>query len=77
MKIKILGSGCPNCKILEKHTRETVNEHNLDAEIDKVDDIMEILGYGVARTPALVVDGKVVVAGRLPSKEEIKTLLTK
>lgn len=77
MKIKILGPGCPNCKILEKQTREIAAEHNLDAEITKVDDIMDILGYGVARTPALVVDGKVVVAGRLPSKDEIEALLTK
>lgn len=77
MKIKILGTGCPNCKILEKHTREAVAENNLEAEVTKVDDIMEILNYGVARTPALVIDGKVLVAGRLPSKDEIKTLLTK
>lgn len=76
MEIKILGSGCANCKLLEKHTREAVAENSLDAEITKVEDIMEILGYGVARTPALVVDGKVVVAGRLPSKDEISKLLT-
>lgn len=77
MKIQILGSGCHNCKILEKNTIEIVAENSLDAEVTKVDDIMEILGYGVARTPALVVDGKVLVAGRLPSKSEIKALLTK
>lgn len=77
MEIKILGSGCPNCKTLEKYVNEVVAEMSLNAEITKVDDIMEILKYGVARTPALVVNGNVIVAGRLPSKAEINQMLTK
>nr|NQU88968.1 TM0996/MTH895 family glutaredoxin-like protein [Bacteroidota bacterium] len=77
MEIKVLGPGCPKCKTLEKTTRDAVAELGLDATITKVDDIMEILGYGVASSPALVVDGKVVLKGRLPSSKEIKELLTK
>ena len=77
MDIKILGPGCPNCKTLEKMTCDAVTELGLDANISKVEDIMEIMGYGVASTPALVVDGKVVLKGRLPSTKEIKEILSK
>jgi len=75
MDIKILGTGCPNCKSLEKLTRELVAESGLDATVSKVDDIVDILGYGVMSTPALVIDGKVKISGRLPSRDEIKNLL--
>ncbi len=75
MEIKILGTGCPNCKSLEKLTRELVAESGLDATVSKVEDIVEIMGYGVMSTPALVVDGKVKVSGRLPSRDEIKQIL--
>lgn len=77
MDIKILGPGCPNCKTLEKTTREVVEKNGIQATVSKVEDIMEIMQYGVMSTPALVVDGKVVVKGRVPSAEEIKQLLTK
>lgn len=77
MEIKILGTGCPKCKSLEEATRKVVAENNLNATVIKVDDIMEILGYGVASTPALVVDGVVRVKGRLPSSNEIKEILSK
>jgi small redox-active disulfide protein 2 len=77
MDIKILGTGCAKCKHLEQATREVVQNLGLDAEVSKVEDIMDIMGYGVATTPALVVDGKVVVKGRVPSKDEISRLLTK
>ena len=77
MDIKILGPGCPNCKTLVKMTSDAVTELGLDANISKVEDIMEIMGYGVASTPALVVDGKVVLKGRLPSSKEIKEILSK
>ncbi|MBL7137863.1 MAG: TM0996/MTH895 family glutaredoxin-like protein [Bacteroidales bacterium] len=77
MEIKILGPGCPKCKTLDKATREVVEQNGIDATITKVEDIMEIMKYGVMLTPALVVDEKVVVKGRVPSYDEIKQLLTK
>ena len=76
MNILILGTGCSKCKSLEKAAREVVAELNLDAEITKVEDIVEIMSFGVMTTPALVVDGKVVVKGRVPDKKEIIQLLT-
>jgi small redox-active disulfide protein 2 len=76
MEIKILGTGCPKCKALEKVTRDVVAENGLDANVTKVEDIMDIMKYGVMTTPALVVDGKVVMKGHVPSKEEVKQLLT-
>jgi small redox-active disulfide protein 2 len=77
MEIKILGTGCANCKNLEKVTREAVAELNLDANVVKEEDIVKIMGYGVMRTPALVVDEKVLMYGRVPSVKEIKELLSK
>jgi small redox-active disulfide protein 2 len=77
MEIKILGSGCPKCKTLEQLTRDVVSRNGIDATITKVEDIMEIMKYNIMNTPALVIDGKVVVKGRIPSAEEIKQLLTK
>jgi small redox-active disulfide protein 2 len=76
MEIKILGPGCPKCKTLEKMTREVVEQSDIDATVTKVDDIVAIMNYGVMSTPALVVNGKVVLKGRLPSAEELKKLLT-
>lgn len=76
MEIKILGPGCPRCKSLDQMTREIVEKYGIDATVTKVEDIMEIMKYGVMSTPALVVDGKVVVKGRVPSAEEIRQLLT-
>jgi len=75
MEIKVLGTGCPKCKSLEKAVRDVVDKNHLDATITKVEDIMEIVKYGVMATPALVVDGKVVMKGRLPSDEEIAKLI--
>ncbi len=77
MEIKILGPGCPKCKTLDKITREVVAKNGLQANITKVEDIMEIMKYGVMSTPALVVDEQVLVKGRVPSPDEIKQLLTK
>ena len=77
MEIKILGSGCSKCKTLEKLTREVVEQNGIDASISKVEDIVEIMKFGVMATPALVVDGKVMIKGRVPSSEEIKEALTK
>jgi small redox-active disulfide protein 2 len=72
MKLEILGMGCPKCKKLTELTNETVKELGSSAEIVKVDQINDIMTYGVMITPALAIDGKVMVAGRIPSKEEIK-----
>jgi len=77
MEIKVLGTGCPKCKTLEKLVRKVVDENNVDANVSKVDDIMQIMNYGIVSTPALVIDEKVVIKGRIPSEKEIKELLTK
>lgn len=76
MDIKVLGTGCPKCKTLEKLTRDAVEELGIDAQITKVEDIMEIMKYNVMKTPALVVDGKVVVKGSIPSYDALKKLLS-
>jgi len=77
MEIKILGTGCSNCKNLEKATREAVAELNLDATVVKEEDIVKIMSYGIMRTPALVLDEKVLFYGRVPSVNEIKEMLSK
>lgn len=76
MDIKILGTGCPKCKFLENMTREVVANNGIEATISKVEDIMEIMQYNVMSTPALVVDGKVKIKGRVPSADEILKALT-
>ncbi len=75
MKIQILGTGCPKCHQLEKNAREAVQQLGLDAEIDKVTDIREIMKFGVMMTPGLAVDGEVKSVGKLLSVEEIRKLL--
>jgi small redox-active disulfide protein 2 len=77
MEIKILGPGCAKCKTLDKLTHEVVEKNGINASITKVEDIMEIMKYGVMSTPALVIDEKVVLKGRVPSSDELKQLLTK
>ncbi|MDD4992524.1 MAG: thioredoxin family protein [Paludibacter sp.] len=76
MMIEVLGTGCAKCKALEKVTREVVEQNGIDAGIRKVEDIMEIMKFNVMTTPALVVDGKVVLKGRVPSNQELKEILT-
>lgn len=76
MDIKVLGTGCAKCKSLEKAVREVVEQNNLTATITKVEDIVEIMKFNVMTTPALVVDGKIVVKGRVPSNCELKDILT-
>ncbi len=76
MIIKILGSGCPNCKTLERRAQQALEEMNLSAEIVEVRDFREIAAYGIMHTPGLVIDEKVVSAGNVPKLEEIKSLIT-
>jgi len=76
MEIKVLGTGCAKCKSLEKITRKAVDELNLDASVEKVEDIQKIMEYAVMRTPALVINEKVVISGQLPKITELKSLLT-
>ncbi|RLD55007.1 MAG: thioredoxin family protein [Bacteroidetes bacterium] len=76
MEIKVLGTGCAKCKSLEKVTRKAVDELNLDATVTKVEDIQKIMEYAVMRTPALVIDEKVVLSGQLPKVAELKELIS-
>jgi len=77
MKIKILGTGCPRCVALENAVREAVAEMGIQAEIGKVQDIVDIMSYGIMHTPALVVEEKVLLSGRVPSVKEVKEILSK
>jgi len=77
MKIEILGTGCPKCKKTKELTKDVVNELGASAEIIEVTDLNKIIDYGVMITPALVIDGDVKVAGKIPSKEEIKKWIEK
>ena len=76
MDIKILGTGCVKCNTFEKLTREIVSELSITADIEKVEDIVRIMGYRVMQTPALTINGKVVLSGRVPSSKELKELLS-
>ena len=75
MEIKILGTGCTKCKKLEKLTREVVEKNGIQATIIKVEDITEIMKYNIMSTPALVVNEKVEIKGRVPTASEIKEVL--
>jgi len=75
MIIKVLGPGCANCVNLERVTREAVAELGIDATVEKVTDFAAIVGYGVMRTPGLVVDEKVVLSGRVPTARQVKEIL--
>ena len=77
MNIKILGTGCPNYQKLEANTKQALEELKMKADIEKITEIQDIMSYGVMGTPALVVDKKVEVYGRVPNVEEIKTILSK
>ncbi len=77
MKIEILGVGCPKCKQLTANAEAAIKELNIQAEIGKVTDIDKITEYGVMMTPALAVDGTVVSAGRVLSKDDIKKIILK
>ena len=76
MKIKILGPGCINCKKLEAVTKEAVKEMGIEASFEEVKDIKKIMEYPILTTPGLVINEKLVVSGRVPSKAEIITFIT-
>ncbi len=75
MNIQILGTGCPKCKMLMANVEEAVKSAGIDATVEKVDKITDIMAFGVMTTPALAVDGKVKSAGKVLSSDEIKKLL--
>jgi len=76
MNIQVLGPGCPRCKQLLNNAQVAVMQANLDAKVEKIEDIAIIMKYGVMSTPALVVDGVVKFSGKVPSVDELKKLLT-
>jgi len=75
MNIKILGTGCPNCQKLEANTKQALKELELEAQMEKITDISEIMSYGIMSMPALLVDEKVLMAGIVPSVKQIKEAL--
>ncbi|MGJ0847172.1 thioredoxin family protein [Tissierella praeacuta] len=77
MIIKILGAGCPKCENVEKNLNIAIEELNIDAQIEKVEELVEIVKYGVMTTPTLIIDGEIKFMGKVPSVKEIKGVLTK
>lgn len=77
MEIKVLGTGCTKCQHVHKNVLDAVAELEIKADVTKVEDIMEIMQYGVAATPAVIIDGEIIAKGRIITKNEIKDYLTK
>lgn len=77
MEIKVLGPGCARCKALDRATRKAVEEMNIDATVEKIEDMQQIMEYAIMRTPALVINEKVVISGQVLNVSEVKELLTK
>jgi small redox-active disulfide protein 2 len=77
MEIKVLGPGCARCQQTAQNVKQAVAEAGIDAQIEKVTNVMEIAKYGVFGTPAVVIDGEVKSVGKIPEKEDIKTWLKK
>ncbi len=73
--IKILGTGCPKCQSMTAVVQDVVSANNIDASIEKVEDILKIMEFNVMSTPALVIDGQVTIKGRIPSQAEVLALL--
>jgi small redox-active disulfide protein 2 len=74
-KLQILGTGCPKCKKLLEAVHQVVKDFGIDAEVTKVEDINEIMKFGVMMTPAFAVDGEVKVTGRIPKPDELRKLI--
>lgn len=77
MEIKVLGPGCPRCEQTIKIVKEALAETEVEADVEKISDLMEIASYGVFGTPAVVIDGEVKSVGKIPKKEEVKAWLGK
>lgn len=75
MNIKILGPGCHNCRRLDAYTREALQAVGMTADIEKVEEITEIMSYGILRTPGLVIDGEIVVSGHVPTPDRLAEIL--
>lgn len=77
MEIKILGTGCAKCRILEQKVKEYIKDKNIDANISKEEDFAEIMKYGIMTTPALVINDKIELKGRMPGKGELEEIISK
>ena len=75
MEIKILGTGCAKCKKLEQMTKEIITGNSISATVEKVEDILKIMQFGVMSTPGLVINQKVVLSGRLPNVKELEEII--
>lgn len=76
LHLQVLGPGCANCRRLAEVTRTAADELGVDYELEKVEDLNIIAGYGMVRTPALAIDGRVVLSGRVPAAAELRELLS-
>ena len=72
MKIQVLGTGCPKCRKTYEHVEEAVRDLGISADLEKVEDLKAIMGFGIMTTPAVAIDGEVKTVGKIPSVEEIK-----
>jgi small redox-active disulfide protein 2 len=77
MNIKVLGPGCPKCQQTEKIVKEALAEVGVEASVQKVTNTMEIAGYGVFGTPAVVIDGEIKSVGKIPSKKDVQSWIQK
>lgn len=75
MEIKVLGTGCKKCKAFDQMVRKVIESNNIEANVQKEEDLLQIMAYGVMSTPALVINEKVVAKGRVPNEKEILELL--
>lgn len=75
MKVQILGTGCKKCETLYQHARQAVSDAGVDAELEKITDLSQIMAFGVMNTPALAVDGQVKTSGKIPSVDDIKQMI--
>ncbi len=77
MTVKVLGGNCSNCKTLEKMTENALKELGVNVSIEKITDIQTILAYGVMTTPALIINEKIIISGRIPSAQELREQIGK
>ncbi|MEI6587529.1 MAG: thioredoxin family protein [Candidatus Moraniibacteriota bacterium] len=77
MNIKLLGTGCPNCQKLEENVKKAIAELKMEASVEKITDIEEIVSYGAMSMPTLVIGEKIMTSGRIPDVEELKAIFSK